>query len=316
MRINTPMKKISVVIPTYNEEENIPLIYDRVKKLFENELKDYKLNLLFVDNSSNDSSEEIIKQIAKKDECVQYIFYIRNFGFSNSTYYGITQADGDAVVLLFADFQDPPELIVDFVRCWEDGNPVVIGIKNKSDENKMIFFIRSLFYKFANIITSIQHIEHFTGFGLYDKSVIEILRKINDPLPYLRGIIAEIAPPNKRIYYNQNKRKHGKSSFNFWKLYDVAMLGITSYSKSLMRISVVMGFVIALLSIGIGIVTLLLKIFDIINYPTGTAAIICGVFFLGSLQMIFIGLLGEYVSNINIRSMNHPLVVEKERWNI
>lgn len=310
------MQTITIVIPTYNEEENINLIYNRVKKIFDEELKRYKVNILFVDNCSTDASRNMIRILAKEDRCVQYIFNAKNFGFSRSTFYGLTQARGDCAILLFADMQDPPELIINFVEEWESGYKVVAGIKNKSQENKFMYWIRKCYYYFINKIVDIQHIEQFTGFGLYDKSVIEVFAKLEDPLPYLRGIVAELAPECKKVYYEQAKREHGKSSFKFKNLYDVAMLGITSYSKALMRVATFLGVFVASVSFLIAVVTLFLKVFRIIEYPIGNAAIIFGVFFLGGLQLIFIGILGEYISNINIRTMRRPLVVEEERYNL
>lgn len=310
------MQTITIVIPTYNEEENINLIYNRVKKIFDEELNRYKFNILFVDNCSTDASRNIIRTLAKEDRCVQYIFNVKNFGFSRSTFYGLTQAKGDCAILLFADMQDPPELITNFVEEWENGYKVVAGIKNKSQENKFMYWIRKCYYYFINKIVDIQHIEQFTGFGLYDRSVIEVFAKLEDPLPYLRGIVAELAPECKKVFYEQAKREHGKSSFKFKNLYDVAMLGITSYSKALMRVATFSGVFVASVSFLIAVVTFFLKIFKIIEYPIGNAAIIFGVFFLGGLQLVFIGILGEYISNINIRTMKRPLVVEEERYNL
>ena len=307
------MKTVSVVIPTYNEEENIPLVYGRVKNIFNDALRLYDYRILFIDNCSTDTSRAQIKNLASIDSRVQYIFNVKNFGFSRSTFYGLTQSEGDCTVLLFADMQDPPELIADFVREWENGHKVVAGIKNKSRENPVMYGIRQAYYKFINSIAEIEHIEQFTGFGLYDRSVIASFRDLQDPLPYLRGIVAELAPECHKIFYNQETRKHGKSSFNFMKLYDVAMLGITSYSKALLRLASFAGIIISIISFIIALVTLILKLSGVISYPIGTAAILFGVFFFGGVQLLFIGLLGEYISNINIRTMKRPLVVEEER---
>ncbi len=310
------MKIITIMIPTYNEEDNIDLVYKRVVDIFAKNLKDYCYKVLFIDNYSIDGSRDKIRRLAQKDECVQYIFNVKNFGFSRSTFYGLTQAKGDAVILLFADMQDPPEMIVDFVEAWENGYKVIAGIKNKSRENPVMYCIRNVYYKFINKIADIQHIEQFTGFGLYDQSVIKVFSDLEDPLPYLRGIVAELAPECKKVYYEQQKREHGKSSFKFMNLYDVAMLGITSYSKVLLRLSTFLGMCVSIISFVVAVVTLILKLFNIIKYPIGTAAILFGVFFLGSVQLIFIGILGEYISNINIRTMKRPLVVEEERSNL
>lgn len=309
-------KEVTIVIPTYNEEKNIPLIFDRVSNLFKQKLQYYSFKVLFVDNNSTDKSRDVIREFAKIHNEIQYIFYVRNFGFSKSSFYGITQAEGDCAVLLFADMQDPPELIEDFIHEWEQGSKVVVGIKNKSSENFFKYKVRQLFYKIINQITEIEHIEQFTGFGLYDRSIIKIFSKINDPLPYLRGMVAELTPESKKLYYHQEKRQHGKSSFKFWNLYDVAMLGITSYSKSLMRFAVIIGSIISTFSIVIALVTLLLKLLNIVTYPVGNAAILFGVYLFGGLIILFLGLLGEYIANINIRTMMHPIVVESERYNL
>ena len=307
------MKTVSVVIPTYNEEENIPLIYKRVKKIFDSQLQSLNYKILFIDNCSEDKSRDIITYLQESDEHVQYIFNTKNFGFSKSTFYGLTQSVGDCSILLFADMQDPPELIVKFIKDWEAGYKVVAGIKNKSQENPIVYFIRKSYYYFVKKIAEIEHIEQFTGFGLYDKSVIKIFSQLDDPLPYLRGIVAELAPTCKKEFYEQEKRKHGKSSFNFFRLYDVAMLGITSYSKALLRAASFLGFLISFISFLISFITFFLKIFSIINYPIGIAAILFGIFFIGGVQLFFIGILGEYISNINIRTMHRPLVVEEKR---
>lgn len=309
------MKTITVVIPTYNEEKNIDLVYRRLLDIFKTKLNNYNYKILFIDNCSKDETRNEIRNLAITDKDVQYIFNIKNFGFSRSTFYGLTQAKGDCAVLLFADMQDPPDKIVEFVQEWEAGNKVVAGIKNKSKENPIMYLIRKCYYKLINKITDIQHIEQFTGFGLYDRSVLDVFAKLDDSLPYLRGIVAELGPECKRVYYEQEKRKYGKSSFKFKNLYDLAMLGITSYSKTLMRVSTFVGLLVALMSFLIAIITFIMKAFHIIEYPIGNAAILFGVFFLGGLQLVFTGILGEYISNINIRTMKRPLVVEEERFN-
>ncbi len=309
-------KEITIIVPTYNEEINIPLIYQRISDLFNTKLQNYNYKILFVDNKSKDKSRSVIRMLAQKDKRVQYIFYVRNFGFSKSTFYALGQAEGDAAILLFADMQDPPELIEKFIFEWENGFQVVIGIKNKSQENRVIYKIRSLYYYFINEITEIDHINQFTGFGLYDRKMLNIFSRIDDPLPYLRGIVAELSPECKRIYYEQEKRKYGKTSFNFWNLYDVAMLGITSYSKSLMRIAVIIGTLISTISLVIAFITVILKTMKIIDYPVGNAAILFGVYLFGGLITLFLGIQGEYIANINIRTMHHPIVIEDERHNL
>ncbi len=310
------LKKISVVIPTYNEEKNIPMVANAVAKIFSTKLSQYDYRILFVDNCSTDSSRKIIREMSKDDYHIQYIFYVRNFGFSRSTFYGLTQAEGDCAVLLFADMQDPPDLIVDFVEKWDKGALSVVGIKDKSDENKFMYIIRKMYYRFMGSISTVEHIEQFTGFGLYDKKILSVFGSVKDPIPYLRGMVAELAPECKKVFYTQRKREYGKSSFNFWRLYEVGMLGVTSYSRIIMRCSVVLGFFIAMLSIAIAMITFVLKFFHLVDYPVGNAAILFGVYFIGGILLLFCGVLGEYIADINIRTMGHPIVVEEERGNL
>lgn len=309
-------KCISVVVPTYNEEKNIPLVLERIEKLFKERLMMYDYRILFVDNCSKDNSKAVIRKAAMDNPHIQYIFYVKNFGFSKSVFYGLTQAEGDCAILLFADMQDPPELIVDFVYEWEQGAKVVAGIKNKSQESHIMYSIRQVYYHIMNRITEVDHINQFTGFGLYDRTVIDVFSELDDPLPYLRGIVAELAPECTCVYYEQDKRKYGKSSFKFRNLYDVAMLGITSYSHAFMRLATVLGVIISAISIIIAVITFLLKVFHKVDYPIGNAAILFGVYFMGGVLLLFLGLLGEYIANINVRTMHHPIVVEEERYNI
>lgn len=309
------MKTVSVVVPTYNEEENVPLIAKRIEGIFLNQLSRYNYEILFVDNFSTDNTRNVIQKLAMEDKRIKAIFNAKNFGFSRSTFYGLSQAEGDCAVLVFADMQDPPELIVDFVKNWELGTKIVVGIKSKSKENKVMYLIRRLYYKFIKMIGDIEHIEQFTGFGLYDASFIKILKQLDDPLPYLRGIVAELGFENKKIYYEQQKRKYGKTSFNFMRLYDTAMLGITSYSKTLTRIATILGFLASVVSLLVAIITFIIKIFNWNNFSVGIAAISIGVYFFGSVILFFVGLIGEYIVNINIRTMHHPLVIEEKRIN-
>jgi glycosyltransferase involved in cell wall biosynthesis len=253
--------------------------------------------------------------MALKDPHVKIILNTRNFGFTRSTFYGLTQAEGDCAILLFADMQDPPELIPEFLKYWSAGNQIVIGIKSKSRENKLLYFIRRCYYWFVKKVSDIDHIEQFDGFGLYDKSFIKVLKNLDDPLPYLRGIVSELGYKRKDVVYTQDRRKKGKTSFNFFKLYDLAMLGITSYSKAIMRAVTLFGFVLSILSIIIALITFISKLIYWDTYPIGTAAIGVGIFFFGSIQLVSVGLLGEYIMNINTRVMHRPLVVEEKRIN-
>ncbi len=309
------MKTISIVVPTYNEEENIPRLIERIHKIFLEKLSNYNYEIIFIDNFSADSTRNIIEMLAHNDTHIKAIFNAKNFGFSRSTFYGLSQAEGDCAVLLFADMQDPPELIVDFVKRWENGIKIVVGIKNKSKENFLMYKIRQMYYDLINKIGDIEHIEQFTGFGLYDAKFIRVLKELNDPLPYLRGIVAELGYENEKVYYEQEKRKYGKTSFNFMKLYDTAMLGITSYSKVLTRIATILGFIASVFSLIVAFITLIIKLCNWNSFSVGIAAISIGVYFFGSIILFFVGLIGEYIVNINVRTMRHPLVIEEKRIN-
>jgi len=308
------MKKISIVIPTFNEYENIEDGYLRVKKILEG-LTGYLYEILFIDNYSSDGTRDKLRILAQKDSNVKVILNAQNFGWMRSSFYGMISVTGDCVILLAADMQETPELIPEFIKGWEEGFSVVIGIKSKSKENPIKYAVREIYYKTLQKIADVDHIEQFMGFGLYDQSFLNVLRKLDDPMPYLRGMVAEFAGRRKEIEYTQEKRKKGKTHFSFMKMYDLAMFGITSYSKVLLRIATLMGFAIGCISLLISVVTFILKAFHIIDYPIGIAAISVAVFTFGSLNLFFIGLAGEYILNINTRVMNRPLVVEEERIN-
>lgn len=309
------MKKISILIPTYNEEDNVVLLYDEIMNVWKQHLSDYLYEIVFIDNFSSDNTRILIGELCEKDSNVKAIFNSKNFGPIKSPHYGMLQTTGDCTILLCADFQDPVSLIIDFVREWELGYKIVVGIKNKSKENKLMYFIRSSYYKFFKKVGDIEHISQFTGFGLYDIEFIKVLKELDDPLPYFRGIVAELGYRRKEIPYEQAERKAGKSSFNFLRMYDYAMLGITSYSKVVMRLATMVGFLAAIVSLIVAMITLIVKLINWNNFPVGIAAISIGVFFFGSVQLFFIGLLGEYVLNINTRVMKRPLVIEEQRIN-
>lgn len=309
-------KTVSVVVPTFNEEPNINNIYERVTKVFNDKLPEYTLSLLFIDNASTDGTRGLIRILCEKYENVQAIFNATNFGFSKSTFYGLSQAEGDCAVLMYADMQDPPEVIPDMVKKWEEGNKIVIGIKSKSKENKLMYAIRGIYYSILDKIADTEHIKQFDGFGLYDKDFINVLRNLKDPLPYLRGLVSEIGYKHATVEYVQDVRKEGKSTFSLMKYYDVAMLGITSSSKAIMRMATFMGMGLGLISLIVAIVTFIIKLFNWEYFDAGTAAILVGIFFIGACQLFFLGFLGEYILNINIRTMNHPIVIENERINL
>ncbi len=309
------MKKLSILIPTYNEIDNIEPLTKEIITVMTQQLPSYLYEILIIDNYSTDGTREKIKELCKKNKNIKGILNAKNFGQLNSPFYGMTQITGDAVILMCADFQDPPRMILDFVKEWENGYKIVIGIKNKSKESKFMYLIRTMYYKMIDKMANIKHIEHFTGFGLYDKKFIEVLRKLDDPTPYLRGIVAELGFTRKEISYEQPQRKFGKTKNNFFSLYDVGMLGITSYTKIILRLATFIGFFVGVISLLLSVVYLILKLIYWDSFPAGTAPILIGMFFLGSLQLFFIGILGEYIMNINTKVLKRPLVVEEERIN-
>lgn len=309
------MKKISVVIPCFNEIDNIVLMGTTIVKLFEGILSTYDYELIFIDNGSTDGTRDILIELCKDNRRIKAIFNARNYGWSNSSYYGLCQSSGDCTVMLCADFQEPPDLIPDFVKEWENGYLVVTAIKKHSEENAILFFCRSCYYKAIKKMSSVEQIEHFTGFGLYDKSFIEMLRKINDPIPFLRGIVAELGGKRKEIFYTQKKRRAGKSHFNFFGMYDLAMLSFTSYTKAGLRLATFTGFAFSAVTMLIALSYFLAKILWWDAFQVGMAPVVIGMFFLGSIQLFFLGLLGEYILSINTRVMHRPLVVEEKRLN-
>ena len=309
------MKKISIVIPTYNEIDNITLLVSELIGILEKELSNYNYEIIVIDNYSTDGTRDEIRKLCTLNKNVKGILNAKNFGQLNSPFYGMTQITSDAVILMCADFQDPPRMILDFVKEWENGYKIVIGIKNKSKESKFMYLARTMYYKMIDKMADIKHIEHFTGFGLYDQKFIDVLRRLDDPTPYLRGIVAELGFTRKEIPYEQQQRKFGKTKNNFFSLYDVGMLGITSYTKIILRLATFIGFFVGVISFFLSIIYLILKLIYWDSYPAGTAPILIGMFFLGSLQLFFIGILGEYIMNINTKVLKRPLVVEEERIN-
>ena len=267
------------------------------------------------DLDSKDGTRNQLRMLCNKDSQIKAIFNAKNFGQFNSPYYGLQQTTGDCVILLCADFQDPIEMIPVFVQEWEQGYKIVVGQKTSSKERKIMYFLRSVYYKAIKKMSEVEQIEHFTGFGLYDRSFVEVLKNLNDPTPFLRGIVAELGWRRKEIPYEQQERRAGKTKNNFYKLYDAAMLSFTSYTKIGLRLATFMGFLIAGVSFLIAIFYLIIKLFHWDNYNMGMASIAVGLFFLGAVQLIFIGLIGEYILSMNQRIMNRPLVIEDERIN-
>lgn len=310
------MKTISIVIPSYNEELNILQAYQEITKILYEKLSNYNYEILFIDNNSSDSSQLLIESLCCKDKNVKAIFNARNFGQPRSHFYGLINTTGDCAILLHADLQNPPSLIVDFVHEWENGHKIVIGVKDKSKESKIMYFLRTCYYKMMKYLSDIDHIEHFTDFELLDREFIDILVNLDEPLPYLRGIVSELGYGIKRVHYTQNRRERGKTSANFKHIYEFGMIGITSYCKFMLRIATILGFFLSGISIIVAIITLILKLTNWDKYQMGVAAIGVGVFTLEAVQLFFIGLLGEFVLSINSRVMKRPLVIESKRINL
>lgn len=309
------MKKISVVIATYNEQDNIMPMVEYLEKMFTEQLPNYDYEIIFADNDSNDLTRVHIMKACEANKKIKALFNAQNYGSVRSSINGLLSATGDCVVKMCADFQDPPELIPEFVGHWEDGHKIVLAIKEASKENKIMYSIRKLYYYIIDKITDINHIDNFVGYGLYDKDFIEIVRQLNDPMPYFRGIVAEMGYKYKEVLYVQPKRKSGKSKFNFYRLYDYAMLGITAYSKVPLRMMTFIGFVSSALSFIAGLIYLIMKLVFWNSFDMGMAPMVIGIYFIGSLQLLFLGIIGEYILNINTRVINRPLVTIEKRIN-
>ncbi len=309
------MKTISVMIPCYNEQENVEPLYEAIKDVILRELPEYNYEILFIDNKSRDNTRNLLRGICEKDHHVRAIFNMKNFGQFNSPYYGLCQTSGDCTIMMCADFQDPVELIPTMVREWEKGNKVICMIKTSSMENKLMYWMRGVYYKMIKAMSDVEQIKQFTGFGLYDRSFINAIKQLKDPTPFLRGIVAEYAPDHLEIPYTQQKRKAGKTKNNFFTLFDAAMLSFTSYTKGGLRIATFAGFTIAGFSMLVALVYFILKLCFWNLFTIGYAPILIGVFFLGGMQLFFIGLLGEYIMAMNVRVINRPLVIEEERIN-
>ena len=303
------------MVPCYNEEENVVPLSEAVIATLEKDLPEYDYEILFIDNCSKDKTREKLILLCSRNKKIKAIFNTKNFGQFNSPYYGLCQTTGDCTICLCADFQDPIDMIPKFVHEWENGYKIVCGIKTSSKENKIMYFLRGVYYKTIKKMSEVEQIEQFTGFGLYDKSFIQVLRDLKDPTPFLRGIVAELGPERKEIPYEQQERRAGKTSNNWYRLYNAAMLSFTSYTKIGLRLATFIGFGLSAVSVVIAIVYFILKLLHWNDFPAGMTPILLGVFVIGSMQLFFIGLLGEYIMNMNARLMNRPLVIEQERIN-
>jgi len=309
------MKKISILSACYNEDENVVQLSDAIRKIMAEELPQYDYEHIFIDNCSEDNTLSLLRSICSKDKHVKVIENARNFGHIRSPFYGLLQTSGDCSIIMASDFQDPPSLIPTFVKKWEEGNKVVCAVKSSSKENQMMFRIRKMYYNMMKKMSEVESIDNFTGFGLYDKRVIDALRLMDDPYPYFRGLICEIGFKRALVEFKQPKRERGKTHTSFYKLFDVAMLGITANSKFPLRLATIAGFFLAIVAFICALVYLILKLVYWYNMPMGLAPVVIGVFFFSSVQLFFIGLLGEYVAQILTKVTNRPLVIESERIN-
>jgi len=308
------MKTITVVTPCYNEEENVQQCYDKVKLIFSG-LKEYHYEHMFIDNASTDTSLVLLKEIANNDSKVKIIENSRNFGHLKSPVHGLLQSTGDATILFVADMQDPAEMIPELIKKWEEGYKSVLGVKKSSEESGVMFFIRKMYYKLVNSLSEVKLIDNFYGFGLYDKEVISVLKDMEDPYPYFRGMIPEIGLDIAIVEFDQLVRRRGITKNNFYTLYDIGMLGIISHSKVPLRVATMSGFLFAVISVLIAFGYLVAKLLYWDTFDMGIAPIIIGLFLFGSIQLLFIGIIGEYIGFIFTKIQNRPLVIEKERVN-
>ena len=309
------MKKISILVSCYNEEENVVPLTHAIVDCMNTELPQYDYELIFIDNHSTDNTRPLLQQLCAENPKVKAIFNAANFGQMRSPVHGLKQTTGDCTIKMCCDFQDPIEMIPKFVHEWEAGHKVVIGIKTRSKENPLMYALRGAYYWLFNKLSDVEHIRQFTGFGLYDRSFMNILREIQDPIPYFRGIVAEYAKERKEIPYTQPKRARGKSSNNLYSLYDIGITGLTTYSKALMRLAILAGGACAGLSFLVALIYFVYKLLHWNTFSAGIAPLVIGMFLLGGIQLIFIGIMGEYILCINERTKNRPLVVEECRLN-
>ncbi len=311
------MKKISLISSCYNEEENLDTLYDRVIKAIEPYSNNYEFEYILLDNGSCDNTEGKLRELAQKDKRIKVILNARNFGHIRSPYYGMVQCSGDAIIYLASDLQDPPELIGDFIKKWEEGYKIVLGKKTQSEESFPMFMIRTAYYELISRIADddTSLVKNCTGFGLFDRCVIDIIKQLDDPYPYIRGLICDIGFEKAFVEYKQPSRRRGISKNNFYSLYDNAMIGIVKHSKVPLRLMTFLGFGLSFLSLGVAVFYFILKLMFWNEFALGLAPIIISLFFLGSVQLFCMGVLGEYIGAIYTRVNKKPVVVEKERIN-
>lgn len=309
------MAFISVVTGTLNEEENIAEFYERVSRVFSEKLQGHTYELIVIDNASTDGTVAALKRIAAIDKRLKIIVNNRNFGQVRSGYHAFLEAKGDAVVLLVSDLQDPPEMIADFIQKWQQGYKVVLAQKTSSEESSLFFLVRRAYYKIVNRLSEIELVQNVTGFGLYDRCVVEDIRRIGDPFPYFRGLVCDLGYRQALIQFAQPARKRGFTKNNFYTLWDLAMLGITSHSRVPLRLATLAGFLVGAASLFVALVYLVYKLVFWSSFQVGTAPLVIGLFFLGAVQLFSIGILGEYIGSMHTQVLRRPPVIEKERIN-
>ncbi|MEI6033082.1 MAG: glycosyltransferase family 2 protein [Verrucomicrobiae bacterium] len=307
-------RKISIVSGAFNEAGNIEEFFSRVVAVMDANPR-YDWELLVIDNASSDSTPSLLRRLAEKESRLKVILNRRNFGHIRSGYHAMLQTDSDAVVLICSDLQDPPEMIAQFLELWEKGGQAVVAVKEASEESPVLFFIRRFYYRLVYRLADIEIIQNFTGFGLYDRAIIKYCRDCQDPYPYFRGMISEMGASVKKVSYLQPARKQGITSNNFYTLYDLAMLGITSHSKVPLRLATMLGFAMSFFSLFVAVGYLIYKLMFWNDFSAGIAPVVIGLFLFSSVQLFFIGILGEYIGAIHTQVLRRPLVVEKERIN-
>jgi len=308
------MKLISILTPCYNEEENVEDLHAQIVQVM-SELPGYEFEHIYIDNASTDGTVPILRRLAAADPRVKVILNARNFGHIRSPFYGILQSHGDAVICMSSDLQDPPILIKEFVRKWEEGYKAVLGVKSRSKETRLLFLMRRLYYRLLRKLSEVPLVENFTGFALYDQQVVQVLRRIEDPYPYIRGLIPEIGFETAKVEFVQPRRKRGITKNNFYTLYDMAMVGFTSNTKIPLRLATILGFITAGISVLVGLFYLIYKLMYWNSFSTGLAPLVVGLFFVGGVQLFFLGIVGEYIGAIYTQVRHRPLVIEKERIN-
>lgn len=313
--MSKPRPLITVMTACYNEEENVRPLAEAVRAVFA-KLPQYEYRHLFIDNCSEDGTAKILREMAAEDPNIQVIVNVRNFGHIRSPAHALLQAEGDAVISLVADFQDPPEMIPQFLEKWEAGAPLVLGQKEQAEESKLFFFVRRVYYATLSRVSEVKLLQNITGFGLYDRRVLEVLRQIDDPYPYIRGLICEIGIDVTLIQYKQPARRRGFTKNNLYTLYDMGMLGLTTHSKAFIRAAAIGGFFLSFLCLLVAACYLVIKLLLWNEFAAGMAPVVIGLFLMGAVQLFFIGLIGEYVAAMMTLVRKWPLVVERERYNL